>query len=587
MMDNGHVTQPRSRKRSQTAPVSPPRPALQLRPGPLLAVLSGVLCLGLLSPEIRDSDFWWHLKTGQYMVETHSLPVPDPFAYTTAGAPFTNAGEAVARHFNLTHEWLAQIFLYAAYSAAGFPGVVALRALLLAAFCGLAGLAAWRRSGSVHRGWMAGLVVTAAVVPFALDRPQLFTYLFLALAVAILESRRRLWLLPALFAIWANCHGGFVLGWVVLAAYCAEALIAPWRSTPLPEARAVWVWSGAAFLASGINPNGFRAVQVLFLYRSSQLQSHLLEWARPALWPPPLFALLLAAATAVMVWQRRRVRVSDWLLLAAFGVAACTAGRNTIFAGFFAPVFLAAYIPWKRVLPAAAGWAVAGALVAGIVWGTAAGEFFQLRAAEWRYPSGAASFLVSHRVADRMFNTYEYGGYLMWRLWPDQRVFIDGRALSEQVFDDYARILYNHDDSGGKSAQQLLDQYGAGVIVMNAFEYSTGTVYLLAPALADPAQTEWKLVYRDAQAMVWLRRPPAGVVPLNNLEVFDNMETQCGLHIDREPGHPRCARSLAQTFAKIGDFTRARRWLGVYLDHPHLPDPEAEQAYRQYVSAGK
>jgi hypothetical protein len=583
----GFVTQLRSRKRAQPAPVSPVQTGSSRRLSLLLAGLAGVLCLGLLSPEIRDSDFWWHLRTGQYIVETRSLPVPDPFAYTTAAAPLAYPGEDAVRHFNLTHEWLAQAFLYAAYRAAGFPGVVVLRVLLLAAFCSLAGLVAWRRSGAPDRAWMAGLAAAAIAVPFALDRPQLFTYVFLALTVAILESRRRLWLLPLLFLTWANCHGGFFLGWVVLAAYCAEALMARVRHRPLAEERGLRLWSAAAVLASGINPNGFRVLQVVFLYRSSAMQSHLLEWARPPLWPPPLFALLLATSLGTMVWARRTVRIGDWLLLAAFAAAAFTAERNTIFIGFFAPVFLASYLPWKRALPALAGWAAAIALAAGVIWGVVAGDFFELRAAEWRYPSGAAEFLSSHQVTDRMFNTYEYGGYLIWRLWPRQRVFIDGRALSERVFDDYARILYNHDDSGGKNAAQLLDQYGVNVIVMNTFEYATGTVYLLAPALATTAQTEWKLVYRDAQALIWMRHPPAGVTPLNPMEVFGQMEAECGLHLDREPGRPRCARSLAQTFAKIHDFTRARRWLGMYLDHPHPPDPEAEQAYRQYVSAGK
>jgi hypothetical protein len=553
----------------------------------MLVVLAGVLCLGMFSPEIRDSDFWWHLRTGQYIVETRWLPVPDPFAYTTAAAPLAYPGEDAVRHFNLTHEWLAQAILFATYRVAGFPGVVLLRALLLTAFSGLAGLVAWRRTGVADRAWLAGLAAAAIAAPFTLDRPQLFTYLFLALAMVILESRRRLWLLPPLFLIWANCHGGFVLGWVVLAAYCAEGLVARWRDKPLPEERALWLWCAAAALASGINPNGFRAVQVLLLYRSSAMQSYLLEWARPALWPPPRFALLLAAAAGAMVWARRTVRIGDWLLLAAFAAAAFSAERNTVFIAFFAPVFLASYLPWKRALPTVAGWVAAAALAAGVIWGIAAGDFFELRAAEWRYPSGAAEFLASHQVTDRMFNTYEYGGYLTWRLWPRQRVFIDGRALSERIFGDYVRILYNHDDSGGKSAAQLLDDYGVQAIVMNTFEYSTGTVYLLAPSLADPAQTGWKLVYRDAQALVWMRRPPAGVTPLDSMEVFGQMETECGLHLDREPGRPRCARSLAQTFAKIRDFTRARRWLGIYLDHPHPADAEAEQAYREYVSAGK
>ena len=79
-----------------------------------------------------------------------------------------------------------------------------------------------------------------------------------------------------------------------------------------------------------------------------------------------------------------------------------------------------------------------------------------------------------------------------------ERTFIDGRALSESVFQDYARILYNHDASDGQpSGEDLLARYGVQVIVMNTFEPSTGPIYLLAPSLADPAQTAWKLVYND------------------------------------------------------------------------------------------
>src|ERR1017187_7626991 len=105
-----------------------------------------------------------------------------------------------------------------------------------------------------------------------------------------------------------------------------------------------------------------------------------------------------------------------------------------------------------------------------------------------------------------MFNTYEFGGYLIWRLWPLQRTFIDGRALSESVFQDYARILYNHDASDRMpSGEDLLNRYGVQVMVMNTFEYAGGGVYVLAPALADPVQTAWKLVYDDPEALVLMR----------------------------------------------------------------------------------
>jgi hypothetical protein len=184
-----------------------------------------------------------------------------------------------------------------------------------------------------------------------------------------------------------------------------------------------------------------------------------------------------------------------------------------------------------------------------------------------------------------MFNTYEDGGYLMWHLWPREPVFIDGRALSDSVFQDYARILYNHDETGGKSADELLDRYGIEIIVIEPFEYITGNTYLLAPALADPNRTDWKLVYADAQGLVFMRHPPNGVEVLPSLRVLDAMEEGCSLHMEREPEYPRCARSLAQVFLKIGDQARGRRWLGRYLGLARTPDREAQEAYRKLLRA--
>ena len=73
--------------------------------------LTAIFLFGWFSTEIADTDFWWHLKTGQYIVQHHSLPVPDPFAYTTSLNPPAYQGEDQVRHFNLTHEWLAQALL--------------------------------------------------------------------------------------------------------------------------------------------------------------------------------------------------------------------------------------------------------------------------------------------------------------------------------------------------------------------------------------------------------------------------------------------------------------------------------------------
>src|SRR5437763_17139596 len=99
----------------------------------LLVTLTGLLLFTLFSGEIRDTDIWLHLKTGQHTLETRALTVPDPFSYTTSMTSRKYAGEEVTRYFNLTHEWLAQILMYLIHSVAGFPGLVLARALLLMA----------------------------------------------------------------------------------------------------------------------------------------------------------------------------------------------------------------------------------------------------------------------------------------------------------------------------------------------------------------------------------------------------------------------------------------------------------------------
>ena len=137
---------------------------------------------------MANPDTWWHLETGRYVCQTHHLPSPDPFAFTTAAAKPAYPGEEIVRRFNLTHEWLAQTIFYLAWAAGGFPALILLRAAMLTAFCGLAGLVAFHRTGGFHRSLAAALVTAAIAGNFAADRPFLFTYLLLAVTIYILET---------------------------------------------------------------------------------------------------------------------------------------------------------------------------------------------------------------------------------------------------------------------------------------------------------------------------------------------------------------------------------------------------------------
>ncbi len=234
-------------------------------------------------------------------MERHSLQVPDSFAYTSSAAA-AYPGEQQVRHFNLTHEWLSQVLMYAVYAVGGFPGIVLARAVLLAGLCGLAGFLAARFSANFYAGILAACAAASVLTAFAADRPGVVSFLGVAVFVCLLELRRGWWALPPLALLWANCHGGFPLGWVVLLAYCAGTLPLRPGATWARDSRRLWLVTVCAIAASGVNPNGFGAVSTVFAYRRSPMTASLIEWRPPSLWGPPYgFDILLFAAALTLV----------------------------------------------------------------------------------------------------------------------------------------------------------------------------------------------------------------------------------------------------------------------------------------------
>src|SRR5260370_35964294 len=204
---------------------------------PAIVALAAILLMACFSTEVADSDTFWHLQTGKYLLERHQLPIPDPFSFTTyLGKPLPM--EETVRAYNLTFEWLAQIMIYMAYAMGGFGGLVLWRASLMTAFCGLAGLWAWRHSQGFYRSLAAAFVTGFVASYFSSDRPYQITYVLVVATILILEYRRWMWLLPPMFLVWANCHGGVIIGFVGVGPFCPGS---PWpgfrRQPPADQRR--------------------------------------------------------------------------------------------------------------------------------------------------------------------------------------------------------------------------------------------------------------------------------------------------------------------------------------------------------------
>lgn len=584
------------RQAPSEAPAADAPIAIQSSPTPLqyaLLALTALFLLGLFSTEVADTDFWWHLKLGEFVLDTGSLPAPDPFAYTTHLGEESYPGEEDVRYFNLTHEWLSQAFWYLVYAAGGFALLSLWKGFLLTLTCALAGFLAWRSTRNVTVGCLASLAGAPVLLMFASDRPALLTFALVPIFVTVLElwhddgSNRWLWILPPLSLVWANSHGGFFMGWVVLGCYAVEALDSPRR-------KSLWIAVAASILASGLNPSGFGIIGILAGYRQSFLTQTLIEWSRPPLWGPPyIFQLLLYAAAVVLLLRWRHLRIAHGLLFVAFGAASLLAFRNLPLIAFTAPWLLAVY-GWPLLEPKlpAVNERVSAGVTAGILLALLSllgsqGSLFQLRAAEWKFPAEAARFIEEQALPGRMFNTYEYGGFLIWALGPERQTFIDGRALNESVYLDYRALLYGAEDPAQAKAlrRRLFDQYDVSYVVMNGFEYVSGVVYPLILDLGAPDEQDWKLIYSDSKAVIFARNSAANTSLIAEHEmpksgVTEHLDSSCRLYIENSPDLPSCARTLGFLYLRAGDAARGRDALQLYLSHWPYGDPEAEQALR-------
>ena len=163
----------------------------------------------------QDGDLGRHITIGRYILDTRSIPLNDIFSHTMTGEPL------------VPHEWLAQVLFALAYRLLGLDGDVLLAAVVIALSFLLTYRETVRRGASRLVGMLAVLLAAAASSLHWLARPHIFTFLLLALWAYRLETfregqTRRLWVFPLMMAVWANTHGAFIAGFVVLGIYFLE-----------------------------------------------------------------------------------------------------------------------------------------------------------------------------------------------------------------------------------------------------------------------------------------------------------------------------------------------------------------------------
>jgi hypothetical protein len=464
-----------------------------------------VVFLGLLAMTARnvtDPDVWWHLKTGQFIAEHGAVPHTDPFSFTRSGQRW------------VAHEWLTELLLFGIFRATGWGGLIVLSASVL---CAAFFLLYLRCSGHPY---VAGIITLAgawATAPLWGVRPQVLSLLLTSLWLLILErsgrnSRLLLWTIP-LTLLWVNLHAGFALGLALLALFLAgefiESILGFFSANVAPyRLRALGLTLMLDLLLVPLNPNGLRMYAYpIETLRSRAMQNYIAEWASPNFhhaeyWP---LLLLLLATLAGFLSSSRRVRPRDLLLLVVGTYSAlCSIRMISLFVLIAAPLLSRLLEYWaKTVGPPRSQSPNRPLLNAMIVLAMAAfavvhiGQVirFQPQAEARQFPEEAVAFLQSHSPVGLLFNHYDWGGYLIWKLYPSNRVFIDGRAdlYGEPFLQQFADVY----QLKGSWHQTLADWRVQTVVVPPDSALAVGL--RLAPG--------WNVACEDSQAVVLTLSP--------------------------------------------------------------------------------
>ncbi len=493
--------------------------------------LAAVFAIALSS--LTRFDFWWYLKSGEYILTTRSIPRTDPFSFTAQGHPWIN------------HMWLTQVILYGLYETLGRIPIIVGKSLLVAGAFGVV-LATCLRRG-VHPV-LAVVVVTLAALAgqgYWHVRPQVITYLLTAVYLYLLregwEGRlRRLAWLPLLMVPWANLHAGFITGLGVLGIVTVgatlERLLGPDRPSWRPVGALLLVTALTA-AASLLNPFGPRAVFFpLEVVSTREFMRTTVEWFSPNFHDPqyrPFEAMLLLLFASVGLGGTR-LRVTDVLLMATFTHLGVSSIRHIpLFAVGATPILADAVHgairsvwagrgAWVRRLtqageaalpsiwPLARAPLVPAGVVAVILLALLAG-YARLAGEPWTspfvqdlnelaYPKRTVEFMRRERVPGPLFNVYVWGGYELWGLYPDYKVFFDGRThvYGEKIVEDYLEVAALK--PGWKA---VLDRWQIQSVL-------THPGYALTEALY--ASPEWRVMFVDREALLFVRNAPANRV---------------------------------------------------------------------------
>ena len=464
---------------------------------------------------LNDADTGYHIRTGDYIITNFSVPQYDIFSYITPPLPW------------IAHEWLSEVVMALVHRFSGFTGTVIFFSFLI----GVVYFLLFKFFQSLHCNFViAVFLVLLATVSSALNwlaRPHIFSLVLTVVWYGILNTyqytgKDRLYLLPFLMLLWVNLHAGFVLGFVLLGVYLTGNVTAILSSDEASRNRAketckkLAIFTAVCLLVSLVNPRGYHLLVFPLTTASNQfLRDNIIEWSSPNFHQSLPYKYLLLLAIGVIAASRKRLDTIELILLLLFTYMSLYSTRYIpLFALIVTPILLRqiqAILHESGNQPAkvfqersknleltdgsATGYFWPIVAIAGVCALALSGNIeFKLDAA--KKPIAAVEFLKREQLPGRMFNSDEFGDYLIYAAWPEYKVFFDQRSdmYGEKWGNQYLAVIRLEPDW-----EQIIERNNFAWIFCRA--RSPLSIVLME-------KKNWHLIYSDKVAEVFVKKIP-------------------------------------------------------------------------------
>jgi len=499
----------------------------------IFVLLFASLTIGGLAPRLLgDAGTGWHIRDGELILQTHSITRADPFSATMNRQPW------------YAWEWLYDTIIAWVHHLAGLNGVVFVTALLIAFSFVLTLRLTWQRGGSLLISLVFLMLALGSSAIHLFARPHVVSWWLAVLWFQLLDraettadpSKARLFWLPLIMVLWANLHGGFVLGFALCGIYLLAASLRLIQTKNLSDRPGARTWlvrltlaTGLSFVAGLLNPFGYKLYTHVFQYLSDRfLMNHIDEFRSPDFHglAQQCFAALLLLSIATLAAAGRKPRFSQLIVVLFAAYSGLYASRNLPVSSLLLTLILApllsqaladatadasiASLPrryFSRLHTFSTRMADTQSALRGHLWPAAAVVVGMLMCASHgslgslhlmnahfdakRFPVAAVDTLRQRGIREPIFSQDDWGGYLIYRLYPQNRVFVDDRHdfYGDTFLKRYLRII--HVEAGWQSDLAVLDPNW-----MLLPQKST-----LANILKEMPQ--WKLIYEDQTAALF------------------------------------------------------------------------------------